>query len=269
MCAIILGMIEGELIPTIGDTLTLQTRPSTPAVNIGETLRAYYDGRKEHDRECSWEYCYKYFHHDVVAIKAEPDHAALQLGFYLASWGMYRPSSFLFQHAYTVHLGVVDCLLDSKFSKLWSPEFGGSDKDDEELVRLILDAYEDIRKAYCPFGAATPTLVTKVLLGTICCFPALDDYFKTGFKEHFGFNVPETLDSVFIRGILDFCRDHLQEFQAEQEKYGVPLMKLVDAYFHRKGLESEAKKKENKQNQGATAGGKLSKLATQQSTASR
>jgi hypothetical protein len=253
-------MTQRELasaMPAASNTLTLQPS-SSPSANIGETLRAYYEGRKEHDRECSWEYCYKYFHHDAEAIKAERDHAALQLGFYLASWGMYR-NSFLLQYSYTVHLGVVDCLLKSN-SKLWTEEFGASDND-ADLVPLILEAYEDVRTAYHAFAKAgksvTNTLVTKVLLGTMGCFPALDDYFKTGFKEHFGFSVPERLDSAFVQAVLGFYRDYRQEFQAEQARYGVPVMKLVDAYFHRKGWESAEKKKKKKkkqQNERATTG---------------
>ena len=34
--------------------------------------------------------------------------AALELGFYLASWGMYRPSGFLLKRTYTIHETVVE-----------------------------------------------------------------------------------------------------------------------------------------------------------------
>jgi hypothetical protein len=37
----------------------------------------------------------------------DKDAAALQLGFYLASWGMYRGSSFLLRRWSTVHVVVV------------------------------------------------------------------------------------------------------------------------------------------------------------------
>jgi hypothetical protein len=38
--------------------------------------------------------------------------------------GMYRGSGFLLQHAYTVHLGVIDQLVAPRFSVLWGQEFG-------------------------------------------------------------------------------------------------------------------------------------------------
>jgi hypothetical protein len=50
----------------------------------------------EHHRYRSWEHCYRYFRQRRhLRADRDIDHAALQLGFYLASWGMYRGSSFL------------------------------------------------------------------------------------------------------------------------------------------------------------------------------
>jgi hypothetical protein len=215
-------------------------------MTIAEKLLAYHGDRTEHDRERSWEICYNYFHdnHPEV-VRADRDHAALHLGFYLASWGMYRPSSFLFHHAYTIHLGVVDCLTEPKYSMLWEQEFGAS--DDAQLVPLILDACQEIRSAYRPFGKATDTLVTKVLLGTIGCSTALDDYFGKGCR-HSGITVPNPLNSAFIQSILEFCQSNLQNLRAEQTRIEratsvrYPLMKLVDMYFHQVGLELDAAK---------------------------
>jgi hypothetical protein len=215
-------------------------------MSISETLLAYLAAcRGEHNSERSWEHCYRYFHtYHPDAIRADRDHAALQLGFYLASWGMYRPRSFLFHYSYTVHQSVVDCLVQPKFSALWEREFGAS-ADDAGLVSLIVDACHDVWTAYLPFGQATETLLTKVILGTMGCFPALDTYFNAGYK-HAGSGVPIRLNSAFMQEILRFCREHLDELQDEQARieqtYGVryPLMKLVDMYFYQIGLELEA-----------------------------
>ncbi len=211
-------------------------------MTIADKLLAYHGIRGEHDRDRSWEHCYRYFNHtSAEEIKADRDHAALHLGFYLASWGMYRPSAFLFQHAYTVHLSVVDCLLQPGFSKLWNYEFGSSDLD-MDLVPLILEACDGLRAAYSPFGRATDTLVTKVLLGTIGCFPAWDTFFDKGYK-HSGFKVPSRMTSAFVEQVGSFCRANLQEFQTEQTRIELaqgmhyPMMKLVDMYFHQVGLE--------------------------------
>src|SRR5271157_828470 len=83
----------------------------------------------DHHRYRSWEHCYGYFHRTTPRdIAADRNQAALQLGFYLASWGMYRGSSFLLQHAYTVHLGVIERLVSPQFSVLWGKDLGGDVK---------------------------------------------------------------------------------------------------------------------------------------------
>src|SRR5579862_3988472 len=106
----------------------------------------------EHDRYRSWEHCYQYFHRSTPeALAADRDHAALQLGFYLASWGMYRGSSFLLQYTYTAHLGVIDQLVAPRFSVLWEHEFGAGERD-LKLLPTILEATEAIREAYRPFA---------------------------------------------------------------------------------------------------------------------
>jgi hypothetical protein len=137
----------------------------------------------EHHRYRSWEHCYDYFRRTTPqGLSADRDQAALQLAFYLASWGMYRGSSFLLQHSYTVHLGVIDLLGARRFSVLWTREFGAGGTDDD-LVPTILKAIDGIRKAYQPFapsansGQPTDTLITKVILGTFGCLPACDRYF--------------------------------------------------------------------------------------------
>jgi hypothetical protein len=200
-----------------------------------------------HHRYRSWEHCYRYFHRSTPeAIGADRDHAALQLGFYLASWGMYRGSSFLLQHTYTIHLGVIDQLMAPQFSVLWEREFGASD-DDLNLVPIVLDMIDAVREAYRPFAPsaesrqASDTLVTKIILGTFGCLPACDRFFIDGFKSaHFRYSY---LNAKFLERILKFCRDNLSELREEQESIErtggmrYPLMKLADMYFWQIGFE--------------------------------
>lgn len=42
---------------------------------------------------------------------------------------MYRGSSFLLQHAYTVHRGVIDLIADTRFDGLWAADFGAGEAD--------------------------------------------------------------------------------------------------------------------------------------------
>lgn len=218
------------------------------AVTIHQKIRAFHDSMAgQHHRYRSWEHCYSYFRRTAPnGIADDRHHAALQLAFYLASWGMYRGSSFLLQHAYTVHLGVIDLLGAPRFAVLWDREFGTGDTD-AELMPIILEAIDAVKEAYRPFapiadsGQPSDTLVTKVILGTFGCLPACDRYFIDGFKS-VGFSY-SYLNGRFIKRILDFCRDHLYDLREEQtriERSGgmyYPLMKLVDMYFWQIGFE--------------------------------
>ncbi|MBQ9791589.1 MAG: hypothetical protein IJW28_03280, partial [Clostridia bacterium] len=57
-------------------------------------------------RYMSWEICHNNFlkYKEKLLTESDIDYLALHLGFYLASWGMYRGSSFLLQsYDYTIH----------------------------------------------------------------------------------------------------------------------------------------------------------------------
>ncbi len=147
-------------------------------MSVTNSIRAYHArlARDEHDRLRSWEHCYRYFRQvGPNGLAGERDTAALQLGFYLASWGMYRGSSFLLRYAYTAHRPVVDLLAEPRFLPLWGREFGAGEHD-AELQPLVLEAVAGVRRAYAPLatrtGKPTETLITKVLLGTLGCLPA-------------------------------------------------------------------------------------------------
>jgi hypothetical protein len=211
-------------------------------MTIRQKIRAYHNSMTDdvHHRYRSWEHCYSFFRRAAPkGVAAQRDQAALQLGFYLASWGMYRGSSFLLQRAYTVHLGVVDCLAAPRFSPLWEREFGSSGED-QRLVPLVYEVIEAIRRAYKPIRP-TDALVSKVILGTFGCLPACDRFFRDGFKAR-GFKY-SSLNRPFVNRILRFCRDNIAELLIEQARIkagsGVhyPLMKLADMYFWQIGYE--------------------------------
>lgn len=212
-------------------------------MSIAQKIHAYHGdlAGDKHHRFRSWEHCYLFFQRTPPAeIANHRDEAALQLAFYLASWGMYRGSSFLLKHAYTAHSGVIDCLAAPEFGTLWQSDFGAVEGD-VALIPTVIAAVQGVRNAYAPFGQPTDTLVTKVLLGTFGCLPACDRYFLGGFKSK-GFRY-SYVNKTFVERLLHFCRANLAELRSEQERIestsGVryPLMKLVDMYFWQLGYE--------------------------------
>lgn len=92
------------------DTVDLIIKSSTEFYN---DLKADENGRYR-----SWEHCYSHFIKARGSKEVDYDYLSLQLAFYLASWGMYRGSSFLLQKDYRVHIPVVKELLSEKYDAL-------------------------------------------------------------------------------------------------------------------------------------------------------
>jgi len=211
---------------------------------IGARIATYFGkmSAENNHRYRSWEHCYHFFRERQRSeLLCDLDVAALQLGFYLASWGMYRGSSFLLQHDYTVHKPTVEAILSDRFAPLWEQDIGADARDDE-YAPLIFEAAQTVKASYRPIGDASDTLVTKVLLGTLACLPACDRFFIAGFK-HSG-QPYSYLNSAFIRRMIGFCTKYLDELHYEQPSIGAasgahyPLMKLADMYFWQIGFEA-------------------------------
>jgi hypothetical protein len=214
------------------------------ATDVAHRIAAFHDRAvaSPHHRYLSWEHCYRFFRSRTPEeLLLGKDAAALQLGFYLASWGMYRGSSFLLQRSYTIHIAVVERLAAPELSALWDTEVG-TNASDAALVPTILFAVDAVRDAYAPFGAATDTLVTKVILGTLGCLPAVDRFFIDGFKK--SGNKYSYLNALFVKRVISFCSECGGSLRLEQDRIqrvsGVryPLMKLADMYFWEIGYEA-------------------------------
>jgi hypothetical protein len=211
--------------------------------DIPERIAAYF-GRisaQPNHRYRSWEHCFRFFRAGPTEIGSNLDVAALQLGFYLASWGMYRGSSFLLQRDYSVHKATVQALCSNSFAALWEHEIE-TNASNEQHADLILQAARAVRGSYQPFGNASDTLVSKVLLGTVGCLPACDRFFIDGFKR--SGNKYSYLNARFVRRMIAFCIQRRCELQEERLRIasasGVdyPLMKLADMYFWQVGFEA-------------------------------
>jgi len=150
----------------------------------------------------SWWHCHKAFcslidaHASGGRVDADAlDDMALNLAFYLASWGMYRGSSFLTRKDYTVHAGAIEILLG--YQDLKRLPFAGL--RDEEIWSRVIKLGDALKEYYDGVAAdvssrsaadgkpktfhASDTLVNKVMLGTLACCPAYDRYFMVGERE--------------------------------------------------------------------------------------
>ncbi|MBQ8708652.1 MAG: hypothetical protein IJ523_11250 [Succinivibrionaceae bacterium] len=178
-------------------------------------------------RFLSWDHCYDAFG-NVFAPTATAtatatvtlqlkDYLALHLAYFLASWGMYRGSSFLLQVDYKALIPIVDKILcidpssgtfvyQSLFGIDWSTLNAVQKQTNIDLlfdktnglVNFISNHFNNIRN-YVVFitgssltfpptpvtsnNPVSPILVSKVLLGTLGCVPAYDDFFTQGIRK--------------------------------------------------------------------------------------
>ena len=114
-------------------------------------IECYYKNIKN-DRHCrylSWEHCYLAFYNAIKKVdKREKtiDYLCLQLAFYLASWGMYRGSSFLLQKDYTIHREPIKIILDDTYSVLLGIKCDKLLSNINLLFELIKKLEDEIRR---------------------------------------------------------------------------------------------------------------------------
>src|SRR3989344_3306084 len=79
----------------------------------------------EYHRGKSWEHCYAFFRNYKKFRNNNEllDRAALHLGFFLASWGMLRGSSFLLQKDYKYYISIVRVLIKDQYEILWNVDY--------------------------------------------------------------------------------------------------------------------------------------------------
>lgn len=131
-------------------------------------------------RERSWDLCFSYFQEHRRPTEAM-ETSCLHLGYYLASWGMLRGSSFLFRETNLLHYqGVIEVIEKHNENLLgWDV----SDYLDAAKYEQFSLAWTDLRVALVPEGRASLTLVSKVMMGVWGCVPSFDTYFVATFKS--------------------------------------------------------------------------------------
>ena len=104
----------------------------------------------------------------------------MHLGYYLASWGMLRGSTFLFNETNLMHYKPVIATLEEHMVHLrdWDVH---EYLDDEKRAHFDA-AWDDLGAALLPDGGRQLTLVSKVMLGVWGCIPSFDTYFCLAFK---------------------------------------------------------------------------------------
>ena len=210
---------------------------------IIESSMSFYNEIKN-DKNCR--YCYFSFINARGQKDIDYEYLGLQLAFYLASWGMYRGSSFLLQKDFKIHIPVVKEILKPIYNDLAGvscSEFKRVDIQNKLLaINDFLDSYYgEIRrsiKGELLKSNVSNTLITKILLGTLGCVPAYDRYFISGIKSR------KVASGIYnIKSILQLATFYESNFdRLEAIRYNMlvnnllyPPMKLIDMGFWKIG----------------------------------
>ena len=212
--------------------------------------QTFYDDARanENGRSRSWEHCYRVFRDARTDPSPDYNYLSLHLAFYLASWGMYRGSSFLLQKDYKVHTPIVEEILKPEYDCLFGlacADLRESEVQDslEKLHKYIAKHFRPIRNEVAGREVASPVspvLITKILMGTLGCVPAYDRFFVDGIKKHKVTTQEYSRKSV--RKLAEFYEAHNDRLEEARrgmrtEDLTYPQMKLLDMGFWQIGFE--------------------------------
>ena len=201
---------------------------------------------KPNDRFTSFDYCYNYFR-TTNDLSVDIEKSCLVLGFYLASWGMFRGSSFLLQNSVS-HFKPTILYINSLDKSVWDIDI---DKYDDKNIEIIIIIYKEIKKQLIPNGNTDLTLITKVLLGVFGFIPAFDkkfcDTFRLIFDGQCGFRRVNKVSLGFIQNFYQENKssiDNLSDntfttdfLSGKKTKINYPKAKIIDMYgFNKNNL---------------------------------
>ena len=195
----------------------------------------------------SWEHCYNAFGNKNEST----DVLALHLGFYLASWGMYRGSSGLLWKDYMVHTKAVEII--KKHHKLRYEFIDLPQKQDVMDVFLELSEYYSKLDYYNGKNkkliTATDTLISKIILGTLGCLPAFDRYFNLGlFDKEYSVINDKSIDLIWEK--TESMKSEIKLVQGwirQQTGTLYPPMKIIDMYYWQLGFDDTEIKSKRKE----------------------
>lgn len=214
--------------------------------------QTFYDDARanENGRSRSWEHCYRVFRDARTDPSPDCDYLSLHLAFYLASWGMYRGSSFLLQKDYKVLSPIVeeilkpeyDCLFGLACTDLRNSDVRAQLKKLSDCISVHFQPIRDEVAGRKVASSVSPVLITKILMGTLGCVPAYDRFFQDGVAIY------KVTTREYSRNSLLKLVDFYEEYndRLEEARRGMrtddlvyPQMKLLDMGFWQVGWDMQ------------------------------
>jgi hypothetical protein len=194
-------------------------------VDIEANIKCFMGDRTSEQRYASFDYCFNYFQSfretDSTADIAAPENvllSCLHLGFYLASWGMFRGSSDLPSRSLKQFQPVMELIARTP-DDVWTID---AHRYSDRAVRdQLISTADDIQQALRhPDGAwPTRTLATKVMLGVFGNVPAFDSRVVAGLRQtgrtgRFGIRALQAIGRFYEdhRDVIEKHRNHTLDF---------------------------------------------------------
>lgn len=220
--------------------------------NISNLIKKYKKERQIHKRYTSFDYCYNYFckffendNQDQLKSDENLELSCLHLGFYLASWGMFRSPLIKKSLAYYKDI-IVEISNTSR--EIWKIDI---DSYSEDNIKKIIECKENIEEHYGNINERD-NRTSKIMLGVFGNVPAYDKYFKEWLgdedkKDKFC----QTFNKKSLQQIKRFYEKNKEifekydiktlDFSSEKETKNIsyPNIKLVDMYGYMYGKNKE------------------------------
>lgn len=243
------------------------SKPRFRRFNVDKRIRKFLGGADPEGRYASFDYCYNYFRGAYKEEKTQNlastdpngkynmEKSCLHLGFYLASWGMYRGSTTMLWSSLRVYRRLVENVLAKKESlPYWEIDV---DNYDEKKIKELIDLKSKIvecletdetgkkrKKGNNKKQKNWDTLATKIMLGVFGNSPAFDSYFRSGMKVHsFTGKSLEKLHSFYEdsrnKPIFDRYSNERRTMDFETGRLTsihYPLAKLIDMSGYEEGI---------------------------------
>jgi len=220
-------------------------------MNIEESMNQFLEGsgknrgKKPDERYSSFDFCYNYFYSfyrekrlPELANEQNLQTSCLQLGFYLASWGMMRGSSFLLEKSVRNFRDLIT-QVSKMDSRMWEIDVNNYDDNN---ISLLLDCKQQIIDSLGEKNNPSDTLITKIMLGVFANVPAFDTYFRKSLNVYlFNRKALMKIKNFYNenKDVFDTYQIHTFDFLSSEETDIVyTKAKLIDMYGFIDGIEN-------------------------------
>jgi len=207
-------------------------------MSITEIVNNFCDSNDPTHRYSSYDYCYNYFYKTQNIIIQDSEKSCAIIGFYLASWGMMRGSSFLLQKSYKYYKPLVKYISKLE-NRCWDIDVNNYNIE----YSMIIQIYNEIKDIIIENNQRDIVLVTKIMMGVLGITPAYDSFFCNTFKQ---IEPNKSRFTTFNESSLEviynfYCRNKNEidtlsrsnktiDYITEKERYCYKKAKIIDMY---------------------------------------